>query len=281
MDTNGLVPGIADDTVGDPACWLHQVCDMCGALVEREEEHDCGVRIRKVTHPPPLESDPSEERHRGHSRMGGFVSPRLEVPVLEGNLVRVEPLSVQHAEDLTASAEGDRSSYGFTVVPRGSKEVEEYVWDRLARADQGELLPFAQIRLADGRAVGSTSYLSIRFRPEKPDPFAVEIGSTWLGASAQRTGINTETKLLLLEHAFNTWSVARVDFKTDARNVRSRNAIEALGAQFEGILRNWQPSLVIGEEDRFRDSAMFSILDSEWPHTEARLRQRLSLYSVD
>ena len=209
------------------------------------------------------------------------MSPRLEVPVLEGNLVRVEPLSVQHAEDLTASAEGDRSSYGFTVVPRGSKEVEEYVWDRLARADQGELLPFAQIRLADGRAVGSTSYLSIRFRPEKPDPFAVEIGSTWLGASAQRTGINTETKLLLLEHAFNTWSVARVDFKTDARNVRSRNAIEALGAQFEGILRNWQPSLVIGEEDRFRDSAMFSILDSEWPHTEARLRQRLSLYSVD
>lgn len=208
------------------------------------------------------------------------MSPGLEVPMLVGNLVRVEPLSMQHADELTATAEEDRSSYGFTKVPRGSAEIEEYIRDQMTRANQGELIPFAQIRLTDGRAVGSTSYLSIRFRPEKPDPFAVEIGSTWLGASAQRTGINTETKLLLLEHAFNTWPVARVDLKTDARNVRSRNAIEALGAQFEGVLRNWQPSLVIGEEDRYRDSAMFSILDSEWPDTESRLRQRLSLYSV-
>jgi RimJ/RimL family protein N-acetyltransferase len=200
--------------------------------------------------------------------------------VLIGNLVRVEPLSRHHADDLTATAEEDRSSYGFTKVPRGSAEIKEYIQAQMTRADEGELIPFAQIRLADERAVGSTSYLSIRFRPEKPDPFAVEIGSTWLGASAQRTGINTETKLLLLEHAFTTWSVARVDFKTDARNVRSRNAIEALGAQFEGVLRNWQPSLVVGEEDRHRDSAMFSILDSEWPDTEARLRKRLSLYSV-
>ncbi len=108
----------------------------------------------------------------------------------------------------------------------------------------------------------------------------MEIGSTWLGASAQRTGINTETKLLLLEHAFETWSVARVDLKTDARNTRSRNAIEGLGAQFEGVLRNWQPSMVVGEEDRYRDSAMFSILDGEWPDTKARLLKRLSLYSA-
>jgi RimJ/RimL family protein N-acetyltransferase len=204
----------------------------------------------------------------------------LEVPVLVGSLVRVEPLSMDHAEDLTATAEGDRSSFGFTRVPRGSEEIENYIRDQLGRADQGELIPFAQVRLADGRSVGSTSYLGIRFRPEKPDPFAVEIGSTWLGASAQGTGINTETKLLLLEHAFETWSVARVDLKTDARNIRSRNAIEGLGAQFEGVLRNWQPSLVAGEEGRYRDSAMFSILDSEWTETKDRLRKRLSLYSV-
>jgi RimJ/RimL family protein N-acetyltransferase len=209
------------------------------------------------------------------------VSHGLEVPILVGNLVRVEPLSMQHAGDLTATAEDDRSSYGFTSVPHGSEEIEKYIEAQLDRADQGELIRLAQIRLADGRAVGSTSYLNIRFRPEKPDPFAVEIGSTWLGASAQRTGINTETKLLLLEHAFDTWSVARVDLKTDARNVRSRNAIEALGAQFEGILRNWQPSLVIGEEGRYRDSAMFSILDTEWSETRARLLKRLSVYSVN
>jgi len=207
------------------------------------------------------------------------VSPEFEVPILVGTLVRIEPLSMEHTEDLTAAAEDDRGSYGFTRVPRGFEDVETYIAEQLGRADRGELIPFAQIRIADGRAVGSTSYLSIRFRPEKPDPFAVEIGSTWLGASAQRSGINTEAKLLLLEHAFDTWSVARVDLKTDARNVRSRVAIEGLGAQFEGILRNWQPSQVIGEEGRYRDSAMFSILDAEWPGTAARLRKRLSFYS--
>jgi RimJ/RimL family protein N-acetyltransferase len=224
-----------------------------------------GARLRRATGTP-----------TGLSAVG----PGLEVPILIGNLVRVEPLSMHHAADLTATAEDDRSSYGFTRVPRGSEEVEEYIRDQLGRAEEGELIPFAQIRLADGRAVGSTSYLSLRFRPEKPAPFAVEIGSTWLGASAQRTGINTETKLLLLEHAFETWSVARVDLKTDARNTRSRNAIEGLGAQFEGVLRNWQPSMVIGEEGRYRDSAMFSIMDSEWPDTKARLGERLRLYSV-
>ncbi|HVB94627.1 MAG TPA: GNAT family protein [Acidimicrobiales bacterium] len=207
------------------------------------------------------------------------MSPEFEVPILVGTLVRIEPLSMEHTEDLTAAAEDDRGSYGFTRVPRGFEDVETYIAEQLGRADRGELIPFAQIRIADGRAVGSTSYLSIRFRPEKPDPFAVEIGSTWLGASAQRSGINTEAKLLLLEHAFDTWSVARVDLKTDARNVRSRVAIEGLGAQFEGILRNWQPSQVIGEEGRYRDSAMFSILDAEWPGTAARLRKRLSFYS--
>ncbi len=260
VDTSNLEPRMDEDAVGDPACWLHQVCDTCGALVEREAEHDCAERIRYAS--------------------GPSMGAGLEVPVLVGNLVRVEPLSMQHANDLTSSAEGDRSSYGFTWVPRGLEEIGQYIGAQLGRAEQGELIPFAQIRLADGRAVGSTSYLNIRFRPEKADPFAVEIGWTWLGASAQRTGINTETKLLLLEHAFETWFVARVDLKTDARNIRSRNAIEALGAQFEGVLRNWQPSLVIGEEGRYRDSAMFSILDSEWADTKARLRKRLSLYSV-
>ncbi|HEX3840137.1 MAG TPA: GNAT family protein [Acidimicrobiales bacterium] len=205
---------------------------------------------------------------------------RLEVPRLVGKLVRVEPLAMDHADDLAAIAEDDRSTFGFTWVPRGSEEIRQYIDAQLDRAEQGELIPFAQIRLADGRSVGSTSFLNLRFKPDHPDPFAVEIGWTWLGASAQRTGINTETKLLLLEHAFATWSVARVDLKTDARNTRSRRAIEALGAQFEGVLRNWQPSLVVGEEGRYRDSAIFSILDSEWPATEARLRKRLSPYAL-
>jgi RimJ/RimL family protein N-acetyltransferase len=221
--------------------------------------------------------------HRATGDIGGrgrFMSLRLEVPTLVGKLVRVEPLAMHHADDLAVIAEDDRSTFGFTWVPRGSEEIERYIGTQLDRAEQGELIPFAQIRLADGRAVGSTSFLNLRFKTDHPDPFAVEIGWTWLGASAQRTGINTETKLLLLQYAFDSWSVARVDLKTDARNARSRRAIEALGAQFEGVLRNWQPSLVIGEEGRYRDSAIFSILDSEWPATEARLRKRLSPYAL-
>ena len=159
--------------------------------------------------------------------------------------------------------------------------MEEYVHTQIGRADLGELIPFAQVRVADGRAVGSTSCHNMRFLPREPDPFAVEIGWTWLGASAQRTGINTEAKLLLMGHAFETWCVARVVLKTDARNERSRSAIEGLGARFEGVLRSWQPSLATGEEGRFRDSAIFSILVSEWPATGVRLRERLSRRAVE
>ena len=115
----------------------------------------------------------------------------------------------------------------------------------------------------------------MRSRSTADPPYAVEIGGTWLAASAQRTGINIEAKLLLLTHAFDTWSVGRVDFKTDARNERSRGAIAALGATFEGILRNWQPSHAPGEEGRLRDSAMYSITAVEWPAVRSHLNERL------
>ena len=106
--------------------------------------------------------------------------------------------------------------------------------------------------------------------------FAVEIGWTWLAASAQRTGINAEAKLLLLTHAFETLRVARVDLKTDARNQRSRQAIARLGARFEGVLRSWSPSHVPGEEGRLRDSAMFSVTAAEWPDVKAHLAARVA-----
>ena len=106
------------------------------------------------------------------------------------------------------------------------------------------------------------------------DLYAVEIGWTWLAASAQRTGINAEAKLLLLTHAFDTLRLARVDWKTDARNERSRQAIERLGARFEGVLRGWSPSHAPGEEGRLRDSAMFSVTAAEWPDVKAHLAAR-------
>jgi len=138
------------------------------------------------------------------------------------------------------------------------------------------MAPFAQVRQSDGSAVGCTSYWDPRLWPGRSDLCAVEIGWTWLAASAQRSGINVEAKLLLFQHAFEIWGVARVDLKTDARNERSRRALEGLGARFEGVLRRWGPSHAPGEEGQLRDSAMFSVIASEWPATKAALRSRLS-----
>ena len=167
------------------------------------------------------------------------------VPVLEGTLVRLEPLAARHADDLAAAAEEGRGSYGFTLVPRAA-EVGGYLDAQFARAGHG-LFPFAQVRRADGRAVGCTAYWDPRPWPGRDDLRAVEVGFTWLSASAQGSGINTEAKLLLMSHAFDALRVERVDFKTDARNVRSRRALAALGATFEGVLRSWSVSWAPGE----------------------------------
>ena len=192
--------------------------------------------------------------------------------VLAGSLVRLEPLSAGHVPGLMRAAEEDRSAYTWTFVPRAG-EVAGYVAAQLARAG---MTPFAQVRLSDGVAVGCTSYLNPRTWPERDELFAVEIGSTWLAAPAQRTGINRQAKLLLLTHAFETLGLARVDLKTDARNQRSRQAIEGIGARFEGVLRSWGPSHVPGEEGKLRDSAMFSLTADEWPDVKSHLAVRLA-----
>jgi N-acetyltransferase len=203
--------------------------------------------------------------------------PWFEIPLLDGSLVRLEPLAVRHAADLAVAAEEDRGSYGFTVVPRAS-EVGDYLDAQFARAAQG-LIPFAQIRRADGRAVGCTAYWDPRSWPGRDDLRAIEIGFTWLSASAQGSGINAEAKLLLMNHAFDNLQVARVDFKTDARNVRSRRAIEALGATFEGVLRSWSMSWAPGEEGLLRDSAMYSVIAPEWNAVKSGLIARLAGHS--
>jgi RimJ/RimL family protein N-acetyltransferase len=204
--------------------------------------------------------------------------PWFNAPVLEGSLVRLEPLAVRHAEDLAAAAEEDRGSYGFTLVPSGDA-VGGYLSAQFARVAQG-LVPFAQIRRADGRAVGCTAYWDPRPWPGRDDALrAVEVGFTWLSASAQGSGINTEAKLLLMSHAFESLRVARVDLKTDARNMRSRRAIESLGATFEGVLRSWSMSWAPGEEGRLRDSAIYSVIAPEWDEVRSRLAERLASHS--
>jgi RimJ/RimL family protein N-acetyltransferase len=196
-----------------------------------------------------------------------------DVPVLNGTLVRLEPLSLQHAPDLARAAEEDRTSYGFTVVPSG-EGVVEYLDSQFARMEEG-LFPYAQIRQRDGRAVGCTAFWDPRRWEGRQELRAIEIGWTWLSASAQGTGINLEAKYLLFRHAFEVLGVVRVDLKTDARNERSRQAIERLGARFEGVLRCWSPSRVPGEEGDLRDSAMFSVIAAEWPDLKSAMVARL------
>ncbi|MGI5193990.1 GNAT family N-acetyltransferase [Streptomyces sp. CA-288835] len=199
----------------------------------------------------------------------------LEGPVLEGTLVRLEPLDHRHAADLAVAAEEDRTSYRFTWVPTAA-EVEDYIDAQLARAAAGKLAPYAQVEQASGRAVGVTAYWEPRLWPDGDRLCAIEVGFTWLAASAQGTGLNTEAKYLLFRYAFENWGVARLDLKTDARNSRSRAAIERTGAHFEGVLRNWSPSWAPGEDGGLRDSAMFSIIAAEWPECRARLEQRMA-----
>jgi RimJ/RimL family protein N-acetyltransferase len=200
---------------------------------------------------------------------------RLEVPALAGGIVRLEPLTVDHVDSLVAASSENRETYGFTTVPRGRDAVQDYVGELLAAVRSGETIAFVQMRVSDNTAVGVTRFLSLRREPDELAPYAVEIGGTWLAASAQGTGINIEAKLLLLSYAFEAWRVGRVDFKTDARNERSRAAIAALGATFEAVLRNWQPSHVAGESGNLRDSAMYSVIDSDWPDLRARLVERV------
>lgn len=192
--------------------------------------------------------------------------------------MRLEPLSHTHVSELAVAAEEDRGTYEFTWVPRAD-EVADYVDAQLARAASGRLAPYAQISRATGRAVGATSYWEPRSWRSDDTLDAIEIGFTWLARSAQGTGVNAEAKLLLFRHAFEEWDVERVDLKTDARNARSRAAIESVGAHFEGVLRNWSRSWAPGEEKELRDSAIFSITAEEWPDRRKRLEQRVARFA--
>ncbi|MGW1778682.1 GNAT family N-acetyltransferase [Streptomyces sp. NPDC002143] len=203
----------------------------------------------------------------------------LRGPVLEGALVRLEPLEHRHAAELAVAAEEHRGTYEFTWVPRAD-EVDAYIDAQLARAASGLLAPYAQISLASGRAVGVTSYWEPRSWRSEDRLDAIEIGFTWLARSAQGTGVNAEAKLLLFRHAFEEWGVARVDLKTDTRNGRSQAAIASVGARFEGILRNWSRSWAPGEDGRLRDTAIFSLTADEWPDVERKLSERVARYPV-
>ena len=198
---------------------------------------------------------------------------------LAGEHARLEPLAGAHVPGLAAAAAEGRGSYAYTRVPDGLDETAEYVRAALAEQAGGQVMTFAVVRSRDDAVVGSTRFLDMEVlgvpgvvvphhgRP----PSVVEIGSTWYSASAQRTALNSEVKLLLLGHAFDVWRVLRVTLKTDARNQRSRTAIERLGARFEGVRR----AHTTASDGAIRDSAYYSVVAAEWPAVRDGLRRRL------
>lgn len=187
--------------------------------------------------------------------------------ILEGQHVRLEPLSTAHEESLIAAAEDGELWKSKVTIVASRNEMEGYVASALKAQAQGRELPFVIIRKASGRVVGSTRFYDI-----EPLDRRLEIGYTWLAASAQRTAVNTESKLLLLTHAFESWRCIRVAFITDVLNQQSRSAILRLGAKQEGILRNH----MVMPGGRYRDSVCFSIIEAEWPEVKARLEAKLA-----
>jgi RimJ/RimL family protein N-acetyltransferase len=173
----------------------------------------------------------------------------------------------------------DPSLYQWSPIPQGTDEAIKYVETALAWKEAGTAMPFAIIRRKDEAVIGSTRFWNIEHwswplgHPlhSRTTPDACEIGYTWLTRSAIRTAANTESKLLMLMHAFEVWQVLRVCFHTDVRNERSRAALARIGAQFEGILRSHR----MAADYVPRDSARFSIVAAEWPAIKERLQKRV------
>jgi RimJ/RimL family protein N-acetyltransferase len=193
--------------------------------------------------------------------------PWVEPLTLEGTVVRLEPLSLEHVPGLTAvglDVELWRWTLNTTQTPG---DMRAYVEKAMAAAVDGTEGPFATVERQSGKVVGSTRYLSI-----EPHHRRLEIGYTWIAPAWQRSAVNTEQKLLMLDHAFHVLGALRVEFKTDSLNERSRRALLGIGATEEGTLRNH----MLTDSGRRRHSVYFSVIEEEWPRVRMHLEQRLT-----
>lgn len=191
---------------------------------------------------------------------------RVAAATLEGHGVRLEPLSKEHEQDLSAAAsDGELWRLFFTSVPEPEKTTK-YIEDALKGQERGDMLPWAVRDLATGDVVGSTRYHDIL-----PASDRVEIGYTWYAQRCQRTHVNSACKLLLFELAFETIGCKVVGLRTDNFNFRSQRAIEALGAKKDGVIRHHQPR----RDGSIRDTVMYSVLAHEWPDIRRHLEFRL------
>jgi N-acetyltransferase len=203
---------------------------------------------------------------------------------IQGRFVRLVPMGEDHIEGLLEAADEDRSTFTYTPVPWDRQTMTAYVHTAMAKRESGEQYPFVTFGVDQRRIVGSTRFYGlapwdwsslypgsdVHQRVGRPD--VASIGYTWLSPSAQRTPINTEAKLLMMTHAFDRWEVRAVRIQTDARNDRSRAAIERLGCTLDGVIRVDMP----GADGTERNSAVYSMLAAEWPAHQRRLAARLA-----
>jgi N-acetyltransferase len=204
---------------------------------------------------------------------------------LEGRFVHLAPITTDHIEGLLEAANEDRSTFTYTPVPWDRDGMTAYVAKAMAKRDAGEQYPFATFSVDAQRLVGATRFYDlapwdwsslypgseVHQRDHRPDVAC--IGYTWLSPASQRTPVNTEAKLLMMGHAFDHWEVRAVRIQTDARNHRSRAAIERLGCRLDGVIRAERPAA----DGTVRDTAVYSMLAGEWPDHQRRLVDRLNL----
>jgi RimJ/RimL family protein N-acetyltransferase len=198
-----------------------------------------------------------------------FSTPPLSVdPVtLEGEHVRLVPLERGHVDELWSVAAEERLWRWIPFPIRTRHDLAEYVDTAIDGREAGHMLPFATVERSTGRLIGSS-----RFGNIVPADFRAEIGWTWVGVPWQRSAVNSEAKLLMLDHAFGAWHCHRVEFKTDSLNQQSRAGLLGIGATFEGIFRNH----MVTHTGRMRHSAWYSITDDDWPDVRRRLVERIA-----
>jgi RimJ/RimL family protein N-acetyltransferase len=193
--------------------------------------------------------------------------PWVEPVVLEGSVVRLEPLSLDHLPGLIEVGLDSDIWRWMPVSIQTPGDMRTYVETALAGRQQGREMPFATLERSSGRVVGGTRYLNI-----EPVHRRLEIGYTWIAPAWQHTAVNTEAKLLMLGHAFNTLGALRVEFKTDSLNEKSRTALLGIGAKEEGTMRNH----MVAQGGRRRHSVYFSVIEEEWPQIRQHLESRLA-----
>lgn len=203
-------------------------------------------------------------------------SAHLQSPQLDGRIVALAPLALEHVDALWEVAQDPRIWTWFPVlVARDRATFERWIAEALARAADGGQMPFATLDAESGRPIGST-----RFQNMRPEHRVYEIGSTWLTPTSWGTGANAESKLLLLEYAFERLGARRVEFKTEATNERSRAALAALPARFEGVFRKH----MLVRDGASRDSAWYAVVYDDWhdvkQHLSTRVAQRASARSA-